>query len=262
MSKTGRQPTTLVPEADRGLASRGLRGANGDGPVRRDRAFALRLQKACDDNPRVPGYNRGRQAWVRSQLVERFGMNVSNETVSKWFTGVARPRPEKISVIAQLLEVDEAWLVLGVGNEVEPREVRIRNALADGAVNVVAGFIQMCGGHPAFPEADDARARGGAPVDLYAIIKGTHYPIHVVVAQAADGAFRCNVPYEHAERVVLAVVQREALLCDFLELTGDMIEAHGVRRSGFIEVRLTPTAGGYETDGAVWPRISTFADGL
>lgn len=255
MSRTAPQSTTI--------ASNGAR-SGGDGPVRRDRAFALRLQKACDDNPRVPAYNHGRQAWVRSQLVERYGMNVSNETVSKWFTGVSRPRPDKITTIAKLLEVDEAWLALGVPGDVEPRERRIRNAMADGAVNVVAGFIQMCGGHPAFPEMDDSRSRrGGAPVDLYAIIKGAHYSINVAVAQPLDGgAFRCHVPHGHDDRVVIAVLQREPLACDFVELPADLIEAHGVRRSGFIEVTLTPGPKGYATDGTVWPGIETFAERL
>jgi hypothetical protein len=252
---------TIAPDkSERDAGRRGVRTSQSGGPVRRDRAFALRLQKACDENPRVPAYNHGRQAWVRTQLVERFGMNVSNETVSKWFTGVARPRPEKVTVIAKLLEIDEAWLALGVAVEVGPRERKIRNAMADGAVNVVAGLIQMCGGHPAFPESDDAA--GGAPVDLYAIIKGAHYSMNVVAAQPVDGAFRCSVPYGHAERVVIAVIQRGPLVCDFVELAAELVEAHGLRRSEAIDVMLTPTTDGYATDGISWPLIKTFAERL
>lgn len=231
--------------------------------ARRDRSFALRLQKACDDNPRVPAYNHGRQAWVRTQLVERFGMNVSNETVSKWFTGVARPRPDKIKIIAKLLETDEAWLALGVSSELEPRERKIRNAMADGAVNVLAGFIQMCGGHPAFPEDDGTAARPGAPIDLYAIIKGAHYAIHVVLAQPVEaGKVRFAVPYGYEDRVIIGVVRREPLICDFVELQPELIESVGVRRSGFIEVELEPVPGGLAGGGEVWPRITTLAERL
>jgi Helix-turn-helix. len=257
VSNTSQKPPRIAAGVEPSATGRVGRG----GTPRRDRAFALRLQKACDDNPRVPAYNHGRQAWVRAQLVERYGVNVSNETVSKWFTGVSRPRPEKITTIAKLLEVDEAWLALGVQGEVEPRERRLRNAQADGAVNVVAGFIQMCGGHPAFPDDD---GRGDlAPVDLYAIIKGAHYSINVAVAQPVDGGqYRCQVPHGYEQRIVIAIVQREPLVCDFLELPAEMITAHGARRSGYVEVTFAAGPKGYVTDGAVWPRIQTFAERL
>ncbi len=225
----------------------------------RDRPFALRLQEACDANPYVPAYNYGRQAWVKTQLQQRFKVSVSNETVSKWFTGVARPRPDKIGFLAQLLEVDEAWLALGVAPELTPRDRKIRNAIADGAVNVVAGFIQMTGGHPAFPDDNDRRAKDGPRIDLYAIIKGSHYAFHVALAQAlGEGVYRFSVPYGHEERVVVGVVQRQPLACDFLELAPALIEAHGVRRSGYIELTLTSVEDQYASGDDIWPMIDTF----
>ena len=231
--------------------------------VSRDHQFSLRLRKACDDNPQIPPYNRGRQAWVRTQLAERFGVSVSNETVSKWFTGVARPRPDKVRVLAQLIEVDEAWLALGVAPDVQPRERKLRNAMADGAVNVLAGFVQMCGGHPAFPEEDGAAARGGAHVDLYAIIKGAHYSFHVALGQeAGPNTYRFVIPYGYEELIVIGLVQREPLVCDFLELAHDMIEKHGVRRGGAVEVTIANGPKGYVTGRDAWPRIRTFAERL
>lgn len=235
------------------------------GPVQRnarDRPFALRLQKACDQNSHVPAYNHGRQAWVRQQLDQRFDTSVSNETVSKWFTGVARPRPDKIRLLAKLLDVDEAWLALGVEPELDPRERKIRNAMADGAVNVVAGFIQMTGGHPAFPEEGDPRARAGARIDLYAIIKGAHYSLHVASAQEDGEAYRFAIPYGHEECVVIGVVQREPLQCDFLELAPDLVNTHGLRRSGHIEVTVQARGGDFVTEGDVWRRITTFGERL
>lgn len=229
----------------------------------RDRPFALRLQKACDQNSHVPAYNHGRQAWVRQQLDQRFGTSVSNETVSKWFTGVARPRPDKIRLLAKLLDVDEAWLALGVEPELDPRERKIRNAMADGAVNVVAGFIQMTGGHPAFPEDNDVRAKSGVRIDLYAIIKGAHYALHVALAQEdGDGGYRFAIPYGHEDCVVIGVVQREPLACDFLELSPDVVNTHGLRRSGYIEVTMSRRGDDYVTEGETWRRITTFGERL
>ncbi len=234
---------------------------DGRGKGVRDRPFALRLQKSCDENTAVPAYNYGRQAWIKAQLQERFGVSVSNETVSKWFTGVARPRTDKISLLARLLDVDEAWLALGVAPELAPRERKIRNATADGAVNVVAGFIQMSGGHPAFPDEMDPGARGDARVDLYAIIKGAHYAFHVALAQRTSASvFKFAVPHGYEERVVVGVVQKEPLVCDFLALNQDMIEAHGVRRSGFVELTLELDGDRYMSAGQEWQRIRTFGE--
>lgn len=200
---------------------------------------------------------------MRQQLDQRFSTSVSNETVSKWFTGVARPRPDKIRLLAKLLDVDEAWLALGVEPELDPRERKIRNAMADGAVNVVAGFIQMTGGHPAFPEENDVRAKGGARIDLYAIIKGAHYALHVALAQEeGEGAYRFAIPYGHEDCVVIGVIQTQPLVCDFLELTADLVNAHGLRRSGHIEITMTGQSGGYATEGEGWRQITTFGERL
>jgi hypothetical protein len=49
---------------------------------------------------------------------------------------------------------------MGIDPEFQPHERKLRNAMADGAVNLVAGFIQMDGAYPAFPEESDTpRAR-------------------------------------------------------------------------------------------------------
>lgn len=43
-----------------------------------------------------------------------------------------------MSALAQLLEVDLGWLTLGTKPEMTPKERKARNAVADGAVNLVA----------------------------------------------------------------------------------------------------------------------------
>jgi hypothetical protein len=168
----------------------------------------------------------------------RFGQKVSPETTRKWFSGEARPRPEKMSMIAQILEVDEAWLSLGVDPEMMPRERKLRNATVDGAVNVLAGFIQMCGGHPAFPADEDTRATKNH-IDLYAIIRGAQYAFHVALASDdGDGKLRFSVPIEHVESVVLGVILTAPLQCKFVEITSEMIEKHGSRKTGLIELMI------------------------
>lgn len=200
---------------------------------------------------------------MRLQLAERCGVAVSSETISKWFTGVARPRPEKMSALARVLDVDEAWLTLGVSARPGAARQHARDALADGVVNVLAGFIQMAGGHPAFPKGGEPVEPSCAQVDLYAIIKGAHYAFHVLLGQDAGGqSWRFSVGHGHENCIVLGVIQREPLVCDFIELKGELIERHGLRRKGAVEIVVERQGDTYHSAGEAWPRINDFAHRL
>lgn len=193
----------------------------------RDPEFAKRLTQACDALSLIPPKHSGRQSWIQREMTKA-GEEISSETVRKWFQGEAKPRPDKVAKLAQILQVDVSWLSLGVNAAVEPRQRTVRNAMADGAVNVVAGLIQMDGGHPAFPEA------GETPVDLHAIIKGAKYDLHVSLGVADGKSARFPVPQRYSEVVVLGLLRR-GLSLDIVEITAEMIEA-GRRVSGGIEV--------------------------
>lgn len=224
-----------------------------DQPVRiiRDPEFARRLESACDGHPHVPPLHRGRLTWIRDHLVKNFNLDVSVETVRKWFAGEAKPRPDKTALLAQLLEVDVSWLQIGIDQDLAPRERKVRNAMADGAVNLIAGFIQMDGGNPAFPDEADKRAARDN-VDLYAIIKGANYALHVALGTLEGGGFRFPVPVNHEHVVVLGVI-RSGLRIDVIELTDDLIEKYGTRRGASIEVSLDRAA------AVKAPRIESFA---
>lgn len=204
----------------------------------RDLAFAKRLHAACDAHPHAPDMNYGRLTWLQEQLKERFGVEVSTETCRKWFAGETRPRVAKMRCIAQLLNVDEAWLSLGV-EAVPPKERRARNAMADGAVNVVAGVIQMQGWTPAFPDERDSHARE-SNIDLYAIIKGQQYAFHVALATKTDDHYRFTLPASRGGARSLGVVpENGSSFCfRFVELDEALISASEAR-GGFLEVELS-----------------------
>lgn len=162
---------------------------------------------------------------------------VSRETVSRWFLGEAKPRLLKSDKIAQILGVDPVWLYLGQQGDMQPRERKLRNAEIDGAVNVIAGFVQMDGGHPAFPEEGDRRAKRDS-VDLYAIIRGANYAFHVSVARTQDdGSLQFTVPNEHDSAVVLGVI-RNGFAVRVIELSSELIEQYGTRTGGSIKLLL------------------------
>lgn len=214
--------------------------ASGRGKIIRDPAFAARLEQACDGNPHVPPMNYGRLTWIRGELSKRFQVDISLETVRKWVAGEAKPKQVRMSRLAQLLQVDEAWLSIGIEPDMKLRDRRARNAVANGAINVLAGFVQMGGGAPAFPEDSDVRANRDH-VDLYAVIKGASYAFHVSLATSTDDTtFRFSVPLSHESLLVVGVIVADDHFCvEFAEIKSTIIQSKGVRKGGHFDVTMT-----------------------
>lgn len=198
--------------------------------VIRDAGYAQRLTLACDRSSLCPPLHQGRLVWIVENLQKRFRLDVTTETVRKWLHGESKPKLDKNARLAELLGVDPVWLYQGIDAALSPREKKARNAMADGAVNVIAGFIQMDGGSVAFPEEE-------GNVDLFAIIKGGQYAIHVCLGEERDGAYHFPAPADYSGVVVLGVV-RSGLSVLVTELTPEIIEENGGRRGGAIDVSL------------------------
>lgn len=195
--------------------------------------FAQRMQIACDGNPNVPLPNYGRLGWFSSEFERRFGAKVTIETVRKWFAGETIPRPKMMGYLAAVLEVDHAWLAVGSTSQIAEKEKKVRNASADGAVNLVAGLIQICGGNPAFPDEKDRRAREDK-IDLYAVIKGAQYSFHVVVGEQSGEEIAFTVPSEALRSaIILGVVRTGDLTFRFFELESEKIAEEGKRKGGY-----------------------------
>jgi hypothetical protein len=142
------------------------------------------------------------------------------------------PRNEKVAALSQVLEADAAWLQMGYDPQATPKERRVRNAMADGAVNMIAGLIQMDGGHPAFPAEDES------PVDLHAIIRGAKYDLHIALGETYDRNARFTVPAKSIDAVTVLGVIRDGFAVDVFELTPEVIEEHGQRRGGSIDIEV------------------------
>ncbi|USI72998.1 hypothetical protein [Sphingomonas morindae] len=129
------------------------------------------------------------------------------------------------------------WLYNGVDPVMPMCEKRIHGANASAAVNLIAGFIQMDGGTPAFPDEGDKQAQQD-DVELHAIIKGASYRLHVSLGQRKGKAAHFPVPARHENVIVLGVV-RDGFSTQVVEITADMIEEHGTKHGGSIDVALT-----------------------
>lgn len=211
----------------------GEQGQIGVGVIR-DEAFSKRLKSAISLNPHAPD-GHGRIKWLHSEMARRSGDDeaVSIEAVRRWIAGIMRPRPAKMTLIAQILEVNEAWLSLGISGDLNPRERRARNAEAEGAVNLIAGLIQLSGGHPAFPDDNDRRAKQDC-VDMYAIIKGASFAIHVSYCQEDKCKF--SVPNGFEDLTVIGVMKGEGFSFTCYELDAETIKEFGNKRGGSIEL--------------------------
>lgn len=218
--------------------------------------FARRMQAACDGNPRVPLPNHGRLGWFVDEIEKKSGDTVTIETVRKWFAGETIPRKQMMLNLASVLDVDHAWLAVGRSPEATEKQQKVRNAMADGAVNLVAGLIQICGGSPAFPTDGDARAQKSR-IDLYAVIKGAQYAFHVAMGETTGNGVQFAAPIAAVEEaLVIGVVRTEELAFRFFELDRDLIETQGKRKGDHYTLVMP------ERPGAEWKEILTFANRL
>lgn len=218
--------------------------------VIRDKAFAKRLEVATESHPHAPS-GHGRQVWLRVQLEEQTHTKVSPEAVRKWFAGEARPRPNFMSNIAQVLEVDEAWLSLGSNPSNTPKEQAKINATVNGAVNMVAGQIQLFGGTIAFPEE-------GSEFDMFAIIKGKHIGLSVRLGERG-GDFRISVPVENST-IVLVVPTNRPTVFEFRLVPREAVERFGKSRGGYVDLDVERDEAGFVIGDTVLPEVRSFGE--
>lgn len=210
------------------------------------KSFAERLRRVCDTHSDEALRSYGRQA-----LVART-MDVSEETVRKWFAGIMLPRPDKIRKLAKFLGVEETWLLFGKDPDVDAKAQKTLSRNVDGAVLYVRGLIQMAGGVTADPGPKDSR---GSYVDFYAIIDGRQVAIHVSFGREVEDGYLVPVPAEHEELRVLAVVPYRANYL-VLDMPDELIARHKRRKGGDFSIMVERAdGGGFVTDGDEWPRL-------
>ncbi|WP_299549946.1 helix-turn-helix transcriptional regulator [uncultured Tateyamaria sp.] len=161
--------------------------------------FAHRFNRAVEGHPLAPPSPHGRQAWVLEKLQKETGLTVSANTMSKWFHGTARPRPDNIRKIARVLQVDEVWLTMGKTPAQQQAATMPGSERAKGAALLVAGLIEMAGGRVTFPGKDQA------PVDLQVNMNGDQFNAVVVVLSEQAGVSSCVVPEPVGDARILAV---------------------------------------------------------
>jgi hypothetical protein len=205
----------------------------------RDPGFAARFERACLANPECPPLRQGRLAWIRDAFQNRFGESVTTTTIAKWNMGGMKPRGARVDRLAEILGVDRNLLYFGSesgGSRQRPQ--RDRNPQVTGAVNVVAGMIQLDGGTIAFPHDDDSYAADDH-VDLHAIIQGTSHALHIALGEKAKpGWYHFDIPTRHHRVIVLGLV-RDGLTFRLVRFPRNWIDQYRARRDGTPEIRIS-----------------------
>lgn len=228
----------------------------------KDPDFAKRIERAMDVHPEIPPPGHGRLKWFVQAFATRYDVTLTPETIRKWLRGISFPRLERRKQLADILGMGEGWLITGDGAPVDAKERRLRNAEVDGAVNVIAGLIQMDGGYPAFP-GTTARDTAREGVDLYAVIRGAHYAFNIATAvPVEDGEWKVLVPTKRTELLVLAVIRTGSLGVDVIELDDEAIVTHGRFSAGAVSVPLRREGGVYLVGDLAMKQVKSFSERL
>lgn len=223
--------------------------------VLKDKGFAQRLEIACEGNPNCPTDEyRGKQKWIYDNLEKKFGIKVSPEAVRKWFASESEPRKPAMMALAKLLEVDPAWLRLGIKPDMTEPEKLKRNATVNGAVNIVAGLIQSNGGSIAFPDNSDH--------EIAAIFNGGFYSIEVQLAvDLGADKFRFTPSAAGSRSLILGVIPGETVTSfEIVIIPRSVVEETADNRGGYWDVIVTRRADHYETGGIEVTKMDSLED--
>lgn len=217
--------------------------------------FAKRLTLAADRCESVPGRNNGRYTWIQRAL-ERHGERVSRETIRKWFSGIARPRPSKLSILAEILGADEGWLAVGASLGDLPHSAKTIKIHNQGAVNAVLGMFGLAGVTCAF--ADE----GSTPDEMHfnAILGGRVRKVYVTLAQVKGNEVRFFGPGVYTNILTIGVVQTGPSSLRCFEITPKTLATVGKYRAGFVELRGTLTDKGVDLGQNTLPDITDFSE--
>lgn len=216
--------------------------------------FVSRLHEACDRSPLVPAQGAGRQSYIAERL------NLSAEGVNKWFKARAIPRPVVMKKLAQLLNVDEAWLALGVTPEIDRNRRIIHGKSTDGAAQLVYALMTFAGIRCGQPSDTDPRREY---VDFYAMIGTSVYPIRVTLGrEISEGEYEFYIIPEFKDVRTIGVISLGQDRFHFLDLPADEVDMHKQDKSPSFRlvVNRDPSNSRYVTDKFPWPRIRTFAE--
>jgi transcriptional regulator with XRE-family HTH domain len=188
--------------------------------------FSDRLKQACNLRPELPRKGAGLHAWLKNK------MGVSHETISKWFSGEARPRPARMKELANVLGVNEAWLAVG-SPLITSGEQKALEARQAGIENIFMGLMKLNGAHCAAPDETESES---SKTSFYAIREGVLTRYAVLLAEEHGYSFVCKVPINYHSATVVASICTESSTVMFYKIPHGLIETFGKHMGGYIRL--------------------------
>ena len=205
--------------------------------------FKDRFAKACLDNPEVPPFNRGQQTFIAENI------GVSQEAVRKWFYGESKPKSPTARKLAELLNVDYLWLMMGT----EHGEIEIKKVAAqrqDSAVYAFMAFLIDQGYSAAFEQHDN-------DIDIVSIHGGllNHYIVRA--AQSIEDSVLVRFPtssLSSSDSIVAIKTEGSSLSFDFLIVDSETWESKAETKGSLSVLRITnPSKREYRAGGTKVP---------
>jgi hypothetical protein len=129
-------------------------------------------------------------------------------------------------------------LSLGIVPEMTQREKKKRGHTAEGGALLVAGLIQISGGHTTFPAPSSVQSP-----DLIAIIDGDAVEIDVPLARMIDDRVHTlTIKRSYEEHAVVGVIPN-GFGARLIRIATRAIVQHGVRRGDYLELDITEVDG-------------------
>lgn len=164
--------------------------------------LAYRLRTSIEAHPMAPPTPYGVISWLKREL-EKEGLEVSVNTVHKWYHGASRPRPDNIRILAKVLKVDELWLAMGKKPDLAMTKSEPGAISASAANLLLAGIIEAEGGKATFITNGDAA--------LSVNIQGEAREVVAVLGQKSEDSKDVSfiVPEPTKGRDVIGLVQAD-----------------------------------------------------
>lgn len=195
------------------------------------KAFAKRFNQAIENIPDVPPEHYGRLKFIVERL-DAFGLKVSQETVRKWKSAETLPKHSSMEQLAEFLKVDHSWLAFGT-ESISPTMSALneRTVFENGAITLLAGFIQIGGGTV-------LQASGDEKADLRAVIRGAQYSLRVIVGQPEGDGYQFDVPADTdtTETLIVGIIVQGGMSVEVYEIESELFE-RSEKRDAFKRVR-------------------------
>lgn len=220
----------------------------------REPEFAKRLTEISDRHSRIPALNKGRLTYISREFMVRGGIKLPLETVRKWYAGEAKPRSKNMQMLTEIVDSNVVYLSLGLDPGLDSKTRQFVRRQATGAVNILAGYVQIAGGNAIYPDDKDPRA---GYIDLTIIHDNQQRAVHVALGTLDGDSVAFSIPREYQQVTLIGAVPAGDFNIDFVELPTRILDGLITPAGGGFEAKIKIGKGRYFAGKMTMPTVKT-----